>query len=98
VFIINASIYNNRRVYLHDTHKRIGAGERKPEDKAKFYFELAGSNSWETDACTSYQNALYGPFGSNKINGQFECKAWWHTTNELVKAPLMAGFCMNDPE
>jgi tetratricopeptide (TPR) repeat protein len=63
-----ASIYNKQKKFTlaaENAQKGLALETGKPEDKAKFYFELAEAQNnlgKKTDACTSYQNAMYGPF------------------------------------
>jgi hypothetical protein len=63
-----ASIYNKQKKFAlaaENAQKGLALETGKPEDKAKFYFELAEAQNnlgKKTEACTSYQNAMYGPF------------------------------------
>jgi tetratricopeptide (TPR) repeat protein len=63
-----ANIYNKQKKFAlaaENAQKGLALETGKPEDKAKFYFELAEAQNnlgKKTDACTSYQNAMYGPF------------------------------------
>jgi len=63
-----ASVYNKQKKFTlaaENAQKGLALETGKPEDKAKFYFELAEAQNnlgKKTDACTSYQNAMYGPF------------------------------------
>jgi len=68
VYYQYASVYNKQKKFslaAENAQKGLNLETGKPEDKAKFYFELAEAQNnlgKKTEACTSYQNALYGPF------------------------------------
>jgi tetratricopeptide (TPR) repeat protein len=63
-----ASVYNKQKKFAlaaENAQKGLSLETGKPEDKAKFYFELAEAQNnlgKKAEACTSYQNAMYGPF------------------------------------
>lgn len=63
-----ASMYNKQKKYslaAENAQKGLELETGKPEDKAKFYFELAEAqfNQGQKDnACESYKNAKFGPF------------------------------------
>jgi tetratricopeptide (TPR) repeat protein len=60
--------YNSQKKYdlaLENINKALALETGKPEDKAKYYYELGlayeGKND-KANACSSYQNALFGKF------------------------------------
>lgn len=63
-----ASVYNKQKKFAlaaENAQKGLELETGKPEDKAKFYFELAEAQNYlgkKTEACSSYQNAMFGPF------------------------------------
>jgi tetratricopeptide (TPR) repeat protein len=68
VYYQYASVYNKQKKYtlaVESAQKGLALETGTPEEKAKFYFEIAeaqfklGKNA---DACEAYKNAMYGPF------------------------------------
>jgi len=63
-----ASVYNKQKKFdlaVENAKKGLELEQGTPEDKAKFYFELAQAQFGKgitADACESYKNAMYGPF------------------------------------
>lgn len=63
-----ASVYNKQKKFalaVENAQKGLALETGAPEDKAKFYFELAQAQFGKgetTSACESYKNAMYGPF------------------------------------
>jgi tetratricopeptide (TPR) repeat protein len=68
VYYQYASVYNKQKKFpqaIENAKKGLALETGTPEDKAKFYFELAQAQfgKGETaNACESYKNAMYGPF------------------------------------
>jgi tetratricopeptide (TPR) repeat protein len=68
VYYQYASIYNKQKKFtlaVENAQKGLALETGTPEDKAKFYFELAEAQFGKgdkTNACESYKNAMYGPF------------------------------------
>jgi tetratricopeptide (TPR) repeat protein len=65
-----ANIYNKQKKYADaavNAQNGLDMETGKPEDKAKFYFELGLAQKGKGDtaaACESFTNALYGPFAT----------------------------------
>lgn len=63
-----ASVYNKQKKFdlaIENAEKGLELETGTPEDKAKFYFELAQAQFGKgqtADACEAYKNAMYGPF------------------------------------
>ena len=68
VYYQYASVYNKQKKFdlaIDNAKKGLELETGTPEDKAKFYFELAQAQFGKgqtADACEAYKNAMYGPF------------------------------------
>jgi tetratricopeptide (TPR) repeat protein len=63
-----ANVYNKQKKFalaIENAQKGLNLETGTPEDKAKYYFEMAEAlfNQGKTaEACEAYKNAMYGPF------------------------------------
>ena len=68
VYYQYANVYNKQKKYAlaaENAQKGLSLETGKPEDKAKFYYELGAAQAGKgetANACESFKNSLYGPF------------------------------------